>query len=85
MELNLDKTENIVFRNWGYLRNYETWTYKGEVINAMSIYKYMGVLFTSRLSWASVKIKLAAQAHKPVIQIQAYQRDYGYLLHHYLC
>ena len=47
MELNLDKTEIIVFRNGGGLRNYESWSYRGSPINAVPFYKYMGVYFTS--------------------------------------
>ena len=62
MELNLDKTEIIVLRNGGYLRNYEIWTFKGEIIKTTSMYKYMGILFTPRLSWTSANTKLAAQA-----------------------
>ena len=81
MELNLNKTEIIVFRRGGYLRNYEKWTYKGNRIKTTSIYKYMGLLFTPMLSWTSAKIKLAAQAQKAIFSIQNYQRTFGYLQH----
>ena len=62
MELNLKKTEIMVFRNGGYLRSYEKWKYKGNLIRTTSLYKYMGLLFSPMLSWTSAKIKLASQA-----------------------
>jgi len=58
------KTEIIVFRNGGPLRNYEKWFYGGNPVSTTSIYKYMGILFTSVLSWSSAKSKLAKQARK---------------------
>ena len=39
MDLNLDKTEIIVLRNRGYLRNYEKWTYRSNKIQTTSMYK----------------------------------------------
>ena len=62
MELNLKKTEIMLFRNGGYLRSYEQWKYKGNFIRTTSLYKYMGLLLSPMLSWASAKIKLASQA-----------------------
>ena len=43
MEINLDKTEIIVFRNGGPLRRYERWTYRNQTINVTSLYRYMGL------------------------------------------
>ena len=40
MELNLDKTKIIVFRNGGYLRFYEHWTYPNQPVEIVSYYKY---------------------------------------------
>ena len=81
MELNLKKTKIIVFRNGGYLRSYENWKYKGNLIRTTSLYKYMVLLFSPMLSWTSAKIKLASQAQKALNSIINYQRKYGYLLH----
>ena len=53
MEVNLDKTETIVFRKGGYLRVYEKWYYNGNLLKTTSCYKYMGPLFTPMLSWTS--------------------------------
>ena len=37
MKLNLDKTQVIVFRNGGPLRNYENWTYNQHPLKVVSI------------------------------------------------
>ena len=81
MELNLGKTEIIVFRKGGYLRNYEKWFYNNKQIQTTSLYKYMGLLFTPVLSWTSAKIKQASQAQKAIQSIKNYEIKNGYLLH----
>ena len=43
MQLNLGKTKIIVFRNGGYLRFYERWTYRNKPVEVVSFYKYMGL------------------------------------------
>ena len=78
MELNLNKTEVMVFRNGGGLRNYENWNYRGSRINIVSVYKYMGVCFTPSLSWASTHTKLGIQAKKSILSIKQYQKSFGY-------
>ena len=80
MEVNLDKTEIIVFRKGGYLRGYEKWYHNGNLLKTTSCYKYMGLLFTPMLSWTSAKIKLASQAEKAIMSISKYQRKFGHLL-----
>ena len=69
MSINESKTEIIVFRNGGPLRSYEKWFYNGNKVNVTSMYKYMGILFTPKLSWTKAKIKLAAQAKKSIYAI----------------
>ena len=41
MEVNLNKTEIIVFINGGNLRNSEKWYFGGTPVNVVSKYKYM--------------------------------------------
>ena len=81
MKVNLNKTEIIVFRNGGPLRNYERWNLEGTPIRTTSEYKYMGLIFTPKLSWSKAKRKLAAQARKAVFCIRNYQRKFGYFKH----
>ena len=74
MEINLQKTEIIVFRNGGPLRHYEHWSFRGTRINTTSIYKYMGLMFTPKLSWSATHEKLSAQAQKAIFSIYNYKK-----------
>ena len=50
MSLNLLKTKIIVLRNGGILKQMEKWYYKGEIIDTVPFYKYLGVYFTPKLA-----------------------------------
>ena len=78
MEINLDKTEIIVFRNGGPLRHYESWNFRGNKINIASVYKYMGLLFTPKLSWSAAHDKLSSQAQRAIFSINTYKKSFGY-------
>lgn len=78
MQLNLGKTKIIVFRNGGYLRLYEHWTYRNEPVETVSYYKYMGLLFTPKLKWTRAKETLASQAKKSIFALLQYQKKFGY-------
>lgn len=73
MTVNLNKTEIIVFRNGGPLRDYEFWTFNDFPVRTTSEYKYLGLLFTPKLSWSKAKRKLAGQAKKAIFCIRNYQ------------
>jgi hypothetical protein len=78
MKINLKKTKIIVFRNGGYLRESETWTYNGEYIETVSCYKYMGILFTPKLIWTKAQQALATQSKKSIISILKLKKNVGY-------
>ena len=78
MEVNLDKTEIIVFRNGGPLRRYEKWLYGNHPIKTSPLYKYMGLIFTPKLSWNEAHEKLACQAQRALNAIRHYQKPFGY-------
>ena len=59
MDVNLSKTKIVVFRNGGFLRNYEKWYFRGKRIEVVSAYKYMGLTITPRLIWTRAKETLA--------------------------
>ena len=42
MEVYTMKTEIMVFRNGGPLRNFEKWTFNDPAVRVTSVYKYMG-------------------------------------------
>ena len=80
MKVNLNKTEITIFRNGGPLRDYERWTLNGMPIRTTSEYKYMGLIYTPKLSWSKAKPELAAQARKASFCIN-YQRRFVYFKH----
>ena len=55
MRVNLSKTKVVVFRNGGFLREYERWYFDGQPIETVSAYKYMGLHITSKLIWTHAK------------------------------
>ena len=77
MELNLDKTKIVVFRNGGPLRFAEKWFYKGTPIEVVSFYKYLGVYFTPKLVWTKTQAMQAMQGVKAVARIFKYQKTFG--------
>ena len=76
LEVNLNKTEIIVFRNGGYLRNNETWYFGDTPVKVVSKYKYMGVHLTSTLSWSFTHEQLAIQARKDSLTIKKYEKPF---------
>lgn len=68
----------MVFRNGGPLRQYEHWTYKGDRVDVVSFYKYLGAYFTPKLSWTMTKETLAKQATKALACIYTCQKHFGY-------
>lgn len=49
MEVNLNKSEIMVFRKGGKLSSKEKWFYKGNAVRIVSEYVYLGVLLTPRV------------------------------------
>ena len=52
MEVNLSKSEIMVFRKGGRLSDSEKWTLHGEEIRIVPEYCYLGVLLTSRMNFS---------------------------------
>ena len=51
MQINIDKTKIIVFRNNGHLKEHEKWYFEGKIIEVVLLYKYLGVYMIPKLSW----------------------------------
>ncbi len=51
MTVNLNKTKVIVFRNGGVLRNNEQFYLANHQIEITTYYKYLGIMFSSKLKW----------------------------------
>ena len=77
MKINLVKTKVVVFRNGGYLRSYERWFFGGIQLEVVAYYKYLGVVFSSRLSWYMCQKTLASQATKAIFSLKKNLINYG--------
>ena len=51
MNLNLDKSKVVVFRNDGILKQTEKLYFKGKQKEIVPFYKYLGLYITSTFSW----------------------------------
>ena len=51
IEVNMAKTKIIVFRNGGKLSSKEKFLYNGKTVDIVTHYKYLGIVFNSRLTW----------------------------------
>ena len=70
LEVNLDKTKAMVFRNGGIVKRNEKWWYKGKPVDVVSYYNYLGVRISSRGSWSVAINTLANQANKGLFKIK---------------
>ena len=69
LKVNMEKTGIIVFRKGGYLSTNEKWFYGGERVAVVNTYKYLGIYFSTRLSFGFSCQDLIARAKKAVISI----------------
>ena len=60
--VNMNKSNIIAFRKGGYLDARERWIYDGGVMPAVNVYKYLGIYFTTRLSFVYACRDLASRA-----------------------
>ena len=68
--MNLTKTKIIVFRNGGKLSSKEKFLYDGKTIDIVTHYKYLGIVFNSRLTWEHTIKELSGKANKAVSMIR---------------
>ena len=70
MEVNLTKTQVIVFRNSGKTSKSETFFYLAKKVKVVTYYLYLGLIFSSRNNWSKALLTLGAQAEKALKCIQ---------------
>jgi hypothetical protein len=63
------KKSNVVFRKGGYLAARECWYFDGVMMPVVNAYKYLGILFSTRLSFTSACKDLASRAKHALIVI----------------
>ena len=66
MKVNLEKTNIIVFRNGGIIKRNEMWYLNGKQLKTVTYYKYLGIVFSSKLSWSKTTYTLTSQARKAI-------------------
>ena len=64
LEINLEKTKIMVFRNGGVIKNTEKWFDDQNMIEIVLFYKYLGAYLTSRLTWSKTYLMLSLQSKK---------------------
>lgn len=69
LKVNMLKTKMIVYRNGGIIKSNEKCYLDGVKIDIVKHYKYLGVLFSSRLAWSPAQSLLASQALKAMFII----------------
>ena len=69
LSVNLEKSNIIVFRNGGHLALREQWLFGTTRLNVVNSYKYLGIFFSTRLSFSKTIDDLATRGKKGVIAI----------------
>ena len=77
MQINVKKTQIIIFRKRGRLRKSKKWKFGNKPLSVVSFYKYMGILFTPKLKWTKALRNLSAQATKTLNFLRVYNYQYG--------
>ena len=77
LEVNLEKTNILVFRMGGHLSHREKWYYGSVEIKVSNMYKYLGMIFTTKLSLTQGWASTATKAKKGVIEILRCLRNVG--------
>ena len=62
LRVNMDKSNIIVFRKGGYLAARERWLYNNAIMPVVNSYKYLGILFSTRLSFVANCRDLSSRA-----------------------
>lgn len=77
--VNIQKTKIMVYKNGGVLSRVEKWTYRGEPIETVSSFSYVGVLFTQQLSFPIMASEQATKAKRVLVALLSKLYKYGQL------
>ena len=67
--VNRDKTKVMVFRNGGFLAANERWNLGGDRLEVVPEYRYLGTMFTTKLSFNLVQTDLTQRAKTSLAQV----------------
>ena len=69
LKVNMKKSNIIVFRKGGYLAATEKWIYNGAYMPVVNVYKYLGIYFSTRLSFNFACKDLMSKAKNATLSI----------------
>ena len=69
LTVNIEKTKVIVFRRGGFLGRGERWFLKDTVLEVVNSYKYLGFLFTTKLSVRTALFNQSVKAKQKIVQL----------------
>ena len=67
LKVNLSKSNIVVFRKGGYLGQREHWVFNGNHMPVVNAYKYLGIYFSTKLSFSAACRDMASKAKKSII------------------
>ena len=73
LNVNLDKTEILVFRYGGKLRATEKWTFGNVQVKMSTYYNYLGLVFSNRLCWSKGINILVQKANNALVSVKQLQ------------
>ena len=72
MVVNTNKTKIMIFRKGGRLPENPNFYYKGQIVNMVNKFTYLGVVFTTGGSFSEAQKTIAGQALKAIFQMNKY-------------
>jgi hypothetical protein len=69
LKVNMNKSNIVVFRKGEYLAARERWTYVGHVMPVVNAYKYLGIYFSTRLSFTFACKDLVSRGMRALVCI----------------
>ena len=70
-KLNMNKSNIVVFRKGGYLGARERWVYSDCMTKVVNSYKYLGISFSTRLSFYHACQDLVSRAKRALLCIMS--------------
>lgn len=70
LTVNMDKTKIIVFRKGGFLGRNESWHYGDNLMEVVNAYIYLGIEFTTRMSFTNSTNTLISKAKQVCYELQ---------------
>ena len=76
LSVNLEKSNIVVFRKGGFLGARERWMYDGSPMPVVNAYKYLGVYFSTKLSFTATCKDVASKAKRALLYIIQRLKNY---------